>query len=91
MDEVKQLKTIGEDDGSTTVEMTGAQLADLIEAYLDRIDNAPDEPWRYHYKESLKALMFDMANGIVTALRLTDANAELEDDDEDGYVDSVAP
>jgi len=80
MGDVNELMTIGEEDGSPMVEMTGEHLATLIETYLEKIDNAPDEPWRYHYKESLKGLMFDMAEGIVLALRLADARAEDKED-----------
>ena len=82
MSDVNELKTIGEEDGSVTVEMTGEHLANIIEEYLDKIDSAPDEPWRHHYKESLKGLLLDMANGIVLALRLADASAE-DGEDED--------
>ena len=56
--------------------LTGSELADLIQAYEDRILTGKDDVEIELFRSRLKALLFDVRDPIKYALRLVDAESE---------------
>ena len=65
------------DKKGDTVSLTTGELADLIQAYDERIGLENDND-REVLKAKLKGLLFDLRKEIVAALRLIDVEEEIE-------------
>jgi hypothetical protein len=55
-----------------TVSMSASELADLIQAYEDKINETTEDDLREHFKAKMKGLLFDVRKELIYALRLID-------------------
>jgi len=60
------------------VSMTAGEFADLIQSYEDNIEASDQEEAKKIYTDRLKALLFDGRKILIAALRLIDAEEEIE-------------
>ncbi len=60
------------------VTMTAGEFADLIQSYEDNIEASDQEEAKKIYKNRLKAILFDGRKILIAALRLIDAEEEIE-------------